>query len=154
MKNCDTCKKPKDLSEFNKNKDKKDGLNSICKECSRIRSRRYYAENHDKHIKVIIERNKILEQKLRKIVNSIKGSGCQVCSEKDIACIDFHHIFELDKDLAISVLLGRGSKKRLKEELLKCALLCSNCHRKLHFYKQNLNLKPLTKQEIDLAFGV
>lgn len=49
MKKCSTCQETKSLSEFNKHAGKKDGLQTVCRECNRTRSQRYYAENKEKH---------------------------------------------------------------------------------------------------------
>ena len=48
MKNCRKCLENKELIEFSKNSSKEDGLNSICKECDRIKSKKYRDENPDK----------------------------------------------------------------------------------------------------------
>ncbi len=56
MKKCYTCKETKPLTGFNKNKSRKDGLNSICRECSKARSRKHYTENTDKHKKIFYKR--------------------------------------------------------------------------------------------------
>ena len=50
MKKCYTCQTFKNEVDFNKNKSKADGLNNICKHCSRERSKKYYSENHEKHV--------------------------------------------------------------------------------------------------------
>ena len=39
---------------------------------------------------------------------------------------------------SISILINTASKKRVQEELEKCIVLCSNCHRDLH-YKENID---------------
>jgi len=50
MKKCTKCKEEKPLEEFNKDKEKKDGRRSACKECSK----QYYENNREK----IIEQRK------------------------------------------------------------------------------------------------
>ena len=132
MKICDTCKTSKNLLAFNKNRAKKDGLNSICKECSKLRSRKYYKENREKHIKVIRTRNILLQKRIKSCINKIKNAGCQTCSERSFCCIDFHHINEEERENHISAMAHYCSLKKLKEEIEKCCLLCANCHRKFH----------------------
>jgi hypothetical protein len=65
------------------------------------------------------------------ILRTFKLQGCVVCGEHDIACIDAHHI--KDKKWEVAELLQFGTLQQLREELLKCVPLCSNCHRKLPF---------------------
>ena len=59
-----------------------------------------------------------------------KGGKCEHCGLIDDPCVyDFHHTDRATKQFEI----GRKysmSFNRLKEELDKCIMLCSNCHRK------------------------
>jgi len=61
-----------------------------------------------------------------------KGGVCEDCGyDKDFPAVyDFHHIN--GKDFTISKFSNRSFEK-LKTELDKCILLCSNCHRIRHF---------------------
>jgi hypothetical protein len=63
-------------------------------------------------------------------LNDIKSVGCYLCNEKDIACLDFHHL--RDKEYTIANLVKNENFNKIKEEVAKCIVLCSNCHRKLH----------------------
>ena len=45
---CGKCHKVKAVSEFSKCKSKKDGVNTICKECDNKRSKEHYNQNKDK----------------------------------------------------------------------------------------------------------
>lgn len=47
MKTCSKCQQVKSLSDFGKDKSKKDGLRTICKECDRARSRKYHHDNRN-----------------------------------------------------------------------------------------------------------
>lgn len=132
QKRCTICKQIKELSEFNKNKCKKDGLNTLCKICSQERSKQYYKENKEYHRKYIYERRKKYAADMRIIKNEAKSIGCIKCNEKDVCCLDFHHNDPTKKLYNISALAHRVSKKKLLVELKKCSILCSNCHRKLH----------------------
>lgn len=48
LKQCCGCSKEKELDEFNRDKGKKDGRNSLCKECTKQYKQKYNAENRDK----------------------------------------------------------------------------------------------------------
>ncbi len=50
------------------------------------------------------------------------------------AVYDFHHKDPKEKESGIAQLLQSYSVEhpKMKEELEKCVLLCSNCHRTLH----------------------
>lgn len=77
---------------------------------------------------------------LRSILNEIKqNSNCE-CGESYHKCLEFHH---LDKSLKIenvSKMINKCvSVDIFKNEIKKCKIMCSNCHRKLHFYKTPTN---------------
>lgn len=63
------------------------------------------------------------------------GDECAICHQKfEDCCYDFHHLNPSEKEFEISAGNMNGAKSWLKirDELLKCALLCSNCHRLFH----------------------
>lgn len=55
MKVCTKCHISKDITEFNKDSSKKDGLYSSCKECVNLMKRTYYSNNREKCIRQSIE---------------------------------------------------------------------------------------------------
>ena len=61
-----------------------------------------------------------------------QSGGCD-CGEMDIRCLDFHHTEK--KDATISKGICDWGLERLKEEVKKCELVCSNCHKILHNYQ-------------------
>lgn len=62
-----------------------------------------------------------------------KGGKCEFCGyNKCLAAMDFHHINPEDKIYDVKVLMTRRWEL-IKEEIDKCILLCSNCHRELHW---------------------
>lgn len=60
-----------------------------------------------------------------------KGGSCEVCGyEKSIGALAFHHRDSEQKDFTIG---GKSySYERLKKEVDKCILVCSNCHIEIH----------------------
>jgi hypothetical protein len=64
-------------------------------------------------------------------------SKCARCPENHPACLDFHHIDPSTKDKSRPSRLHQAfdiswSIERIKKEIDKCEILCSNCHRKEH----------------------
>ena len=60
-----------------------------------------------------------------------KGGCCQVCEyNKSIGALEFHHVDPNEKDFTISA--KSYAFERLKKEVDKCVLLCSNCHIEVH----------------------
>ena len=71
------------------------------------------------------------KEKKVELVN-YKGGSCEICGyNKCIEALEFHHLEPNKKDFTISN--HSYSSKRMKEEVDKCILLCSNCHREEHF---------------------
>lgn len=137
MKKCPTCKITKDLSCFNKNKAKKDGLNNCCSDCGKVSSRKHYLDNVEQRKKDAKERRIAAIAIIDDYISSLNRS-CNKCGESHPACLDFHHVLGDTKEFNIATLRHHGVKlDRIKAEIAKCITLCSNCHRK-HHYLQTL----------------
>ena len=130
MKRCTKCKEEKALEFFNKNKGKKDGLQTMCKDCSRSRSKKYYKDNHAKQIVEVGKRKKkVIAENRRILYEHYLANPCIDCGETDVYALELDHT--RDKDLAVSQAVGRGwSKERLLDEIAKCVVRCASCHRK------------------------
>ena len=126
-KECGTCHKILDIECFNnKGKGKKQ---SKCRECQRKYVRSHYLKNK----KVYLDKNTMRRKEIKVFIESFKSDGCARCDEKDPCCLDFHHMDSSQKEINIGEISHRcWSHKRTKEEIQKCIVLCSNCHRKLH----------------------
>ena len=75
----------------------------------------------------------------------VMGEKCALCGLEDkcMDIYDFHHINPQEKDFTISQGLYNNSWSTLVNELKKGALLCANCHRRVHsnFEKYSKSLK-------------
>ena len=128
---CSTCKLSKTIDAFSKNKTKKDGLNYECKDCRVIYIKQHYTENKQYYKDKTNNRCKKLRAWLFELKTTLK---CSKCEENHIACIEFHHRDQTQKDFEISKAVAKGfTKERILEEIAKCDVICSNCHRKLHW---------------------
>ena len=80
-----------------------------------------------KHQKTILRRS----MKLQAI--KLLGGRCSVCGyDRCIDALEFHHKDPNKKDFK----LGSGntmSWDEYKKEALKCKLVCSNCHKEIHY---------------------
>lgn len=128
MKLCKSCNKLKNLTDFYERKERKSGVQSMCKTCfSKYCSERW------------------VEKKIKAI--EYKGSLCEDCGisfpDFPYVVFDFHHLEPTKKDVDWSKLKLRSVDK-IKKELDKCSLLCSNCHRIRHhnilYPRQDSNL--------------
>lgn len=134
MKKCTLCKRKKPLTEFNKNSNRKDGLQNICRTCSRNKSAKFYKTNRDDHRAYVYQRREEMKSFVRDLKSKTK---CKLCNESHIAVLDFHHVDPSTKKATVSAavcLLG-WSKDKVLEEIKKCIVLCANCHRKTEWEK-------------------
>lgn len=76
------------------------------------------------------------------------GSKCVLCGyNKYPAALEFHHINEKEKDYNLSnIIKGVELDSKVIEELDKCVILCSNCHRAYH-------ASELNEEEINKILG-
>jgi hypothetical protein len=87
---------------------------------------------------------KFNRRKKEKAIN-LFGGKCQICGyDKCMGALDFHHI-NGEKEHNISTILIQLKWERVKEELDKCILLCSNCHREVHYNHVNYDLIHLKR---------
>lgn len=89
-----------------------------------------------------------LNLKKRKKIQAVQilGGKCQICGYcKCNDALDFHHIGD-DKEFNIGQAIPRWKWSRIVEELKKCVLFCSNCHREIHSKKaDDIELKNLIR---------
>ena len=71
--------------------------------------------------------------KVRKMAIEYKGGKCNNCGYDTCnEALEFHHLNADGKDFGISDKGYTRSWAKIKKELDKCVLLCSNCHRAIH----------------------
>lgn len=131
LKACSICKQEKSFSEFNQNKRKSDGLQTVCRDCNKKRSRKYYNDNKDHH-KTVVYARKIdhIQASKEFVYEYLKNHGCVDCPEKDPVVLDFDHV-RGKKYKGISQMVHRGnSLDKIKKEIEKCEVRCANCHRR------------------------
>lgn len=136
MKTCTKCLQGKDESEFFI-KDKKTGrLHTQCKVCYKEYRKTYYTEHYAKYHKEYLLRAKIRRTTLRdqfrhNMLKYLSNEQCAVCGEADIRTLEFDHIDPSKKSFSISQAVKLGySWESVLDEILKCRILCANCHKK------------------------
>lgn len=134
MKLCPKCQteKPETHEFFAINNSKPSGLNCYCRDCNKITSRNHYLTNKKKRITDSNERRKKQKVVIRDYIKSLNPK-CKTCGESELVCLDFHHVNPEEKEYEIGELIGVGaSLNKVRSEIEKCCVLCSNCHRKFH----------------------
>lgn len=87
-----------------------------------------WQHNHPEKVHLYTQ-NRINKNKIF-IYNYLDTHPCSQCSETDKRILHFHHI--RDKKNTISYMIQRHYLERIKEEVIKCIVLCANCHSKIH----------------------
>jgi len=135
IKKCYRCKKNITITGFNKNKAKKDNLQTSCKNCQRKLSRNYYELNKKRCIEVISinKRRRALENYIE-IITKYLNVPCTDCKKiYHPASMVFDHkvgsVKNIYKNQGVNYLVRDGySKKSIIEEIDKCDVRCQNCH--------------------------
>jgi hypothetical protein len=100
---------------------------SYCTKCRKEYDREYHKNRIEKRKQETLA----FKKSTRDFINEYKNSSkCFCCEESESVCLDFHHLY--DKEFSLGAATGRYSIERIKKEIDKCVILCSNCHRKLH----------------------
>jgi transposase len=123
--------------EVNKNNINED--QKLCVKCNRIKSKNEYynsgsrSRGYCKKCLCEYHQNRLRKIKIKMIL--YKGGGCERCNlelkDSHYSVFDFHHLDPSTKDPNFSGIKSQKWEK-IKNEIDKCKLLCSNCHRITH----------------------
>jgi hypothetical protein len=104
---------------------------AVCKECTAKRSKDWYYANKDHHKENVQDRRKRLRNEAREyVLNYLLTHPCEMCGEADPVVLEFHHVG--GKEESVSKLIYRAdSLIRIIEEISRCQVLCSNCHKRV-----------------------
>lgn len=126
MKKCCKCDNPR------RNK-----TSTYCKSCHNEYQKAFYKKNP----RSISESSKRNHDRIREFVKESKNIPCVDCKIKyPYYVMDFDHV-RGDKKFILAVAASKyRSIKSIQEEIDKCEVVCSNCHRERTF---NRKLNPL-----------
>ena len=120
---CTKCKKDLPIDEFNWRDKNKGTRRSECKYC------------HTEYMKLMYEYKKEL------VANIKAESTCKKCGETKDYMLDFHHLDPNKKDATIARMTSNTTCiDKLINEIKKCIVLCSNCHREFHYLNDNYQI--------------
>ena len=116
-----------------------------CRICQREYQNKHYKTNNYYYKNKASLRNNFLSNFLIRVK---RLRGCENCGEKRWWVLDFHHINSDTKLFNVATCISFGySMNKIKNEIRKCVVLCSNCHRDLH-YKQGPQFDSEPTQQI------
>ena len=117
---------------FPKNKAKKDGLSSQCRDCKAKFQHSWYLRNRVTHGKNAKSRRvRVRADNARFIEEYFLDHPCVDCGEPDRVVLEFDHV-RGEKKYNVSEMVWSGiSLKTIKSEIAKCEVRCANCHRRV-----------------------
>lgn len=127
-KMCTKCRETKPLEHFYFKKIGR--YESFCRPCCSERARNYQHAN----AKLVQTRKMQYERKRRKwraqfAIEYLSTHPCVDCRNIDIRVLEFDHVRGV-KRRTVSDLLMRGyAEKTILEEIAKCDVVCTNCHK-------------------------
>ena len=129
MKRCYRCETDKPLSEFHKNKARKDGVQSFCKSCMKERNAEYYQATPERNPQRQESRNRAKVLGQTTVYEYLQSHHCVDCGNDDVRVLEFDHV-RGQKRYNISQMIHLGhSVKAILSEIEKCDVRCANCHR-------------------------
>lgn len=99
--------------------------NGYCGPCKRQYSKKNYQENKDRYFDNAKKRDFMMDDMINKL-KSVPCTDCKVIYPHFV--MDFDHVS--GKDFGICEMRRRRmSFEKIKEEIKRCEVVCSNCHR-------------------------
>ena len=103
----------------------------------------HYLKNRESIIAKSIAKNKSQRKEFQEYKATL---SCSVCGENHPATLDFHHHTPHPDNIKINVLIKQYKFALAMREIEeKCAVLCSNCHRKHHHEERLAKKNSLTE---------
>jgi hypothetical protein len=122
MKKCSKCGESKSLSDFGRDKRRRDGLCPWCKDC-----RREYRRTTRKQ-KIQDAQRQRSRDFVAWLASTLGGKPCLDCHEVyPYYVMEFDHV-RGEKRYAVSK-MANHSRERVLEEIAKCEAVCCACHR-------------------------
>lgn len=124
MVKCTKCKQLKQRKDFHKCKGNPNGLQAKCKTCVKSYDKDRYKYPNGKKRK---GNDKYKQEKQLFVYRYLETHPCVDCGEKNLLVLEFDHL--RDKDMDIADLITGYSLAKIKKEIEKCEVVCSNCHK-------------------------
>jgi hypothetical protein len=129
---CCNCKRDLPESSFGWKSIAKNIHHSRCYSCTRDYKNQWYKDNRQHHMNTVKITKKARIDKNKEMIREYLLSHPCACGISDIRVLDFHHIDPSTKEATISKLMQCRASDRVLEEMLKCEVVCRNCHAIIH----------------------
>jgi len=109
----------------------------ITKECKHHGQAKYVLEPSRNAYRCTKCRSDAVQRRRDKLkimaIEYMGGKCCKCGYDKCVAALEFHHMDESQKEFGIAYKGYTRSWEKVRVELDKCMLVCSNCHREIHY---------------------
>ena len=130
MRQCSCCGEQKIDDEFGWRNKAKGVRYGVCRVCQRAYGNNWYANNKDNRRTCIVKNNKNRANNNAKLVYKyLKIHSCVDCGEIDPIVLEFDHVRGV-KLANISRMIFQNGWDSIFTEILKCDVVCANCHRR------------------------
>lgn len=126
MKTCSLCKEDKSFQDFAFRNKAKGTYQSACRSCVKVRDAEIWGTGNKKQT-TEARRNEVLERNRAHVWSVLISTGCKDCGNTNPHVLEFDHL--RDKEANISAVMRDWSLEKLKQEIVKCEVVCANCHK-------------------------
>lgn len=147
MKCCPRCGEVKPLSEFSKDRARRDGVQTMCRPCRRVYDRERYERTHGRSIPY---RPKRSEPGRGAWLRSLKeGRACADCGRVyPPQVMQWDHKPGFEKVGDVSQAFWGRTRVDVLAEIAKCDLVCTNCHIVRTFTRSDWGQKWLSEDAL------
>ena len=122
---CKRCGLVKDLSEFNFKQRERGIRHPYCRDCGKALTQSHYRHNKQAYL----ARNARTYARHRELIRQAKSRPCADCGvQYPYYVMDFDHRAGEAKSFELSS-VARKTVREIMNEIAKCDVVCSNCHR-------------------------
>lgn len=129
MKQCSKCKKKKDLSEFYRDKTRKNGYHPVCKVCKNAYGKKYYHTSPERQEALVASTMAKRKRNQEYVYNFLKTQQCIDCGDVRWQVLEFDHVRGTKIHSICHMTRSAFSLETLQAEMDKCEVRCASCHR-------------------------
>lgn len=131
MQVCNHCGFEKDDECFALRSTEKKIRHRRCRSCQKQYDASLYKTSPDRAKKIHVKRRERVAFNREYVRQHLATYPCVDCGESDIRCLDFDHVRGKKVKDVCELSCSSWSLVRIVEEIKKCEVRCSNCHRKV-----------------------
>lgn len=135
VKRCPRCCPPDvelPIDRFGPNRARYDGVQPYCAACMSDATDASHARDGARRRAWVRSRTaRVREENRARMMAFLSQQSCADCGERDPVVLEFDHRDGAEKTRDVCLLVGGGySWERVVAEMVKCDIVCANCHRR------------------------